>query len=250
MSSSTAKIAFYAKNNPRVTDPSRPYCIVQVQGNDLVDFTKADWCENDEARAVELIDVPAGFVIRLSDDSKGKTNDDWVEIIVKNDIFTRTIDTLERSFESNDLRVIYHRDNNLNDKVSQMAVTTYPIGPIVDLYEGNGATQDLVCSVQLGGFLVPRAQTFYNFKSKRGDCANDEARSAVLYDFPANVTFRLFDHPDGKTSDDWVQVTTRRKISRKVIASFEKLSTDADLLVQNHRHNGLDGKVSRFEYRP
>jgi hypothetical protein len=113
-------------------------------------------------------------------------------------------------------------------------------------------------------------------------CDNDEARSLMLLDVPAGITFRLYDNSDGHTDDDWVEVTTRRFISRKVIIAvcktvdparqpsgasgrhavlrsalnrsalryntFERSFTDADLVVTFHRYNGLGGEVSRFAF--
>jgi hypothetical protein len=251
MSNSTAKIALYAENSPRRDAPTTPYCVVDIQGNDLVDFTRDGRCRNDEARAVELIDVPAGYVMRFSDSPQGKANDDWVEIIVKQDIFSRVIDTLERSYEDEALKVIYHRDNGLDGKSSQMVVTPYSRGPIIDLYEGNHARQNLVCSIALAGFLdLSAADRFINFQDARVDCQNDEARSLVLYAMPPGVTVRLYDHPQGKTSDDWVDITTKRHLDVKIIATFERTFEDDDVRVVYYAHNGLDGKVSRLAVGP
>jgi hypothetical protein len=72
----------------------------------------------------------------------------------------------------------------------------------------------------------------------------------VLYAMPPDVTVRLYDHPQGKTGDDWVEITTKWHLDIKIIATFESAFEDDDVRVVYHAHNGLDGKVSRFAVGP
>ena len=117
----------------------------------------------------------------------------------------------------------------------------YPPGAVVDLYEGNGATQDVVCSLVVGdeGFF---SYTFPDLD----ECDNDEARSIVLHDIPAGRVIRLYDSPSGSTDDDWVRIRVLQPVTEYVIPTFEQSFEDASVHVTYYPDNGLDGKVSRL----
>jgi len=116
------------------------------------------------------------------------------------------------------------------------------LGPgIVQFWEGNRCTQDLVCQLSVdSGFRA-------DFKNRGQPCDNDEARSISLLNVRAGAVIRMFDHPDGKRSDDWVEIKTLRRVDKLCLESFERNVSNADLEVVFHSHNGLDGKVSRLE---
>lgn len=235
------RISLYEGNN----GSQDHVCVYPVAVDSEVSFqsdVNFRFCDNDEARSGKLFDVPAGRVIRLLDHPDGKREDDWAEIIVKRNVAEKLIPTFQRPFEDADVRLIHHRNNGLDGKVSRIEVSSARTGPVIDLYEGNNATQNLVCSVVLGGNFG------LEFNNHR-ECENDEARSAVIYDMPAGWTVRLFDHPGGSRSDDWVEMVSRRPFKRKVIGSFQRHSEGPELSVRPFPHNGLDGKVSRLEVR-
>lgn len=218
-------------------------CVVSTGVDDGVDFTGSSdfrFCDNDEARSLRLFEVPAGRVIRLFDDPGGSTQDDWVEIAVKRAVDEKLIETFERSFEDDDVRVEYHRNNGLDGKVSRLQVSGVASGPMLDLHEGNDARQNLVCTLHA-------AQTTAARFPGHADCDNDEARSLTLRGVPAGTVVRLFDDPDGGRGDDWTEIEVLRDVSARVIGTFERSTSDADVRVTYHRHNGLDGKVSRLE---
>ncbi len=197
-------------------------------------------CNNDEARSLLLHDIPAGKVFRLYDDREGDyQDDDWTEILVKRPVARKYVDTFEQSFEDDDIRVIHHRDNGLDGKVSYAHVASAPFGAVVDLYEGNSATQNLVCSNRITG-----TQSL-NFKS-HPHCDNDEARSLVLYDFPADRVIILYDDPSGSRSDDYAIIVPKRRIAQATVTSFESSYETADFKLCAFYRNGLDGKVSRM----
>ena len=116
------------------------------------------------------------------------------------------------------------------------------LGPgIVQFWEGNRYTQNLVCQLSVArGFRA-------DFKNKGQRCANDEARSISLLNVRAGAVIRMFDNPDGKRSDDWVEIKTLRRVDNFCLESLERTHSNADVQVVFHRHNGLDGKVSRLE---
>jgi hypothetical protein len=145
----------------------------------------------------------------------------------------------ERSFEDADVRVVYHRNDGLDGKVSRLEVGGQQTGALVELYESNDARQNLICSLAADRDL---AVDFTNHP-----CDNDEARSLKLYNVPAGRVIRLFDSPSGAREDDWVEIEALRDIAERTVPTFERSSTDATLRVSYFRNNGLDGKVSRFE---
>ncbi len=101
------------------------------------------------------------------------------------------------------------------------------------LYEGNGATQDIVDNLtdEWGQSVRPRQ--------------NDEARSALLVDVRPGTKITLFDNSKGDRRDDWAEITVKRREPRYVIPSFERDHND-DVITQTFvRRDNLDGKVSR-----
>jgi hypothetical protein len=199
-----------------------------------------DPCSNDETRSLLLHDVTTGQVLRLYDDPDGGwQDDDWTEIRIKRPVPRKYIDTYERSFEDDDVRVIFHRNNGLDGKVSFAEVALSPAGPVLDLYEGNGGTENLVCSRRIGGLQTIDL-------TQDASCNNDEARSLVVYDWPLDRVVFLYDDPGGNTEDDWTVIVPKRALSVSTVSSFETEVSNTDFSVYAFRNNGLDGKVSRM----
>lgn len=207
--------------------------------NSLDFTTHPTACSNDEARSVVLHDVPAGKVLRFYDNSGYLyQDDDWTEIVVKRALTLKTINSFEASFEDADVRVIAHRDDGLDGKASAMDVATAAIGPVVDLYEGNSGTQNLVCSNRVTGTrTINLTQDSY--------CGNDEARSLKLYDFPTDKVLFVYDDSGGGTGDDWALIVPQRAIKEATVNTFESSVTTADVRVCAFYRDNLDGKVSR-----
>lgn len=128
------------------------------------------------------------------------------------------------------------------DAVAFAAVQTQ--GGII-LYEGNNASQDIVCGVP-GQRLAA-----YNLKNNNIGCENDEARSAEIVDPKLGMKFVVYDSPDGRTDDDYAIITVRRTVPGGVftINSFESTQANNDFSIWYSRKNGLDGKVSRLEVK-
>ncbi|MGV3520505.1 M12 family metallo-peptidase [Luteitalea sp.] len=202
-------------------------------------LTNQPGCANDEARSAVLHNLRAGTVLRLFDDSAGSHTDDWTEVLLKRDVALKTIATFERSFADADVRVTYHLNDGLDGKVSRVSLSTGATGSLVELYEGNDGTQNLVCSLPVG------QRSAFDFT--RGGCDNDEARSLRLYDVTQGSILLLFDDSGGKRSDDWVAIQTKRDLVGATVGSFERSMEDDNLRMVYSRNDGLDGKVSRLE---
>jgi Metallo-peptidase family M12 len=218
-------------------------CAVPTGADESIDFTNNTdfrYCDNDEARSLRLFDVPAGRVLRFYDDPGGSTQDDWTEITVKRNIREKLVNSFERNLEDGDVRVEYHRNNGLDGKVSRLQISSAATGPVVDLHEGNDASQNLVCTLQA-------AQSASVRFPGHPQCDNDEARSMRMHNIRAGSVLTLFDSPDGSRSDDWLEVTALRNVTAKIIPTFERSFTDADVRVMYRRKDGLDGKVSRLD---
>ena len=84
-------------------------------------------CENDEIRSVKLRGVEKGTRIMLFDSKSGSTRDDFVIIDVKKTIGLNTqevvIDSLEKSSDSEFVRVTSAYKNGLDGKVSTIRIT-------------------------------------------------------------------------------------------------------------------------------
>ena len=85
-------------------------------------------CENDEARSMRVCGAKAGTRIRVYDDPYHRRNDDWTEILVKQDLIDNceTIDTFEEDKTYGKIKVDYKTDTwkygNLDGKVSSFVV--------------------------------------------------------------------------------------------------------------------------------
>ena len=210
-----------------------------------LDFTADNDCANDESRSLTMYNVAEGSVLRIFDSSTGNTADDWVEIRAKQAITTKTIPTFENSFEDNDVAVVYVANDNLDGKVSRVEYDTATIATeVITLYEGNNATQNVVCTILLSDL---QTRSPYIFSQGDGNCSNDEARSMTLVAIPAGTVLRLFDASDGDLQDDWVEIVTKRDLAIKTIGTFEQSLDDPDVEVTFFSRDGLNGKVSRIE---
>jgi hypothetical protein len=79
--------------------------------------------DNDEARSLVLNDVRPGALIRVYDDPRGRpSKDDWTEIHVKQGATQYTVSSFERTYEDDVVRVIFHRNNGLDGKVSHIKI--------------------------------------------------------------------------------------------------------------------------------
>ena len=121
----------------------RKLCRVYI--NDLkVDkkkMTSTYGCQNDEAVSMKICEAKAGTKIRVFDDDKYRTNDDWNEIYVGYNMGSNciTVPHFEQSFRANgyfsgEFLVVHFVDNKkfhgfvgdqpLNGKVSSFTVST------------------------------------------------------------------------------------------------------------------------------
>src|ERR1700744_3864831 len=128
------------------------------------------------------------------------------------------------------------------DGLAFAGVTTQ--GGII-FYEGNNATQDIVCGVP-GRVSIEANIKNNGFKG----CENDEARSARIVNLPAGTRISVYDSPSGSKDDDYTTIVLRRNITNLIIPSFETTNTNADREITYRRKNGLDGKISRIVIEP
>jgi hypothetical protein len=113
--------------------------------------------------------------------------------------------------------------------------------PRVVLFEGNDATQDELCTLD-----IPSDQTngfVYRFTTNPR-CKNDEARSLVLYYVPTGLRVLVYDDGDCMTSDSATEIVVQRYIERKPIGTFEAELIDNDVHISLLHRGNLDGKVS------
>ena len=88
----------------------------------LIQFTTDDRFQNDGARSLLFRKLKPGTIIRLYDDPAGSAGDDWVEILVKQEVEGYCIVSLEVSFEDIVIKVTFSQANGLDGRVSLMTV--------------------------------------------------------------------------------------------------------------------------------
>ena len=74
--------------------------------------------------------------------------------------------------------------------------------------------------------------------------ANDEARSLLVNSLGPGTVIRLFDHPAGDTSDDWVEILVKREVRGYCVGTFETSFEDDDISLRFSSADGLDGEIS------
>ena len=86
-------------------------------------------------------------------------------------------------------------------------------------------------------------------------CENDEARSMFLCCIKKGTKISLYDDPNLRTDDDWVEITIEEEMTDQclLIPSFQytgtissKLSMEYHTVSDKNDINALDGKVSSF----
>ena len=228
-------IAFYEGDNLT----QNKVCELRITVPMEINFKNSAECDNDEARSAILRNVPANVRIRLYDDPDGSKKDDWLDISILRPVPELRLATFETDINQPTHRVQFHRNNGLQGKVSRLEIKAGGPEPLAVFYEGNGGTQNIVCTVSLE----------QNLRRKVSDlgCSNDEVRSVRLYNLQRSKSIRLFDSPDFASSDDWTEILVKRPFTAETVQSFDRLASTANVSVHAHRQNGLDGKVSAVE---
>jgi hypothetical protein len=102
---------------------------------------------------------------------------------------------------------------------------------IITLYEGNGATQDIV-----------GAYPDDPFEGKVSP--NDKAKSLKLNDVRPGCRIIVLDSPNASTEDDFCIIDVKKHVFEYVVGTFERSFDDDTVRVTFIRNNGLDGRVS------
>lgn len=83
---------------------------------------KVNGCENDEARSGRLENVPAGTEFHLYDSPSGSTSDDYAVLKTKRGVARVDIPSFEKSVETDEYQLTFHRYNGLDGKISRVEV--------------------------------------------------------------------------------------------------------------------------------
>lgn len=78
---------------------------------------------------------------------------------------------------------------------------------------------------------------------------NDEIKSLRLQSVTPGTIIRLYDNPDAKTNDDWVEIKVKQLKPEIIIDNLEENRNPSDYQQKFHRVNGLNGKVSHIKVR-
>ena len=96
-----------------------------VHGNDGLEYENTKAPANDETRSLKISGMFAGRLITFYDNPSAQTDDDWIEILVKKAIPPTDfyqINSYQKSFEDEYVKVTYHEHNGLDGKVSYINV--------------------------------------------------------------------------------------------------------------------------------
>jgi hypothetical protein len=116
------------------------------------DFTQSDSYDNDDARSLRLDRVSAGTLITVYDNSRGRRNDDFSEILVRSTTNAQqcvsTFEFANGTLSNATLQGRYRDFGNLDGKVSRVEVKTAILsrgGRCVDVNANNGSIQLFPC---------------------------------------------------------------------------------------------------------
>merc|ERR1719443_1785656 len=95
-----------------------------------------------------LVNVASGTTLAFYDSEDMAENDDFTLVRVKANIGPRglVIKSFESSYTDTYVEVAHFHHNGLDGKVSSVAVNE-DLGKRVVFYEGNGGTQNIVCTI-------------------------------------------------------------------------------------------------------
>ncbi|WP_082333921.1 PI-PLC domain-containing protein [Pseudomonas syringae] len=250
---------FYERNNAdRGGDASCVLPVNQSGGSSGVQYDlklASRGCENDELRSMELEGVRAGTRIELYDNPNGDRQDDFTIIDVKQSVPMGKrvrIDSFEGTTDTFYYRKLASRNNGLDGKVSRIRVLNKPDDNDISdasivFYEGNGATQNIVCTVP---FNVDRQFKMGSGNNNYG-CDNDEIRSAKILKAGKGSMFSVTGRPDGGFGQGRTGVTFKRAILLPItISSFDRSYENADVKVEVSNGGDLDGSISYAYFRP
>jgi hypothetical protein len=128
-------------------------------------------------------------------------------------------------------------DTDNADEITLGPTQGWPI-PLLELYEGNNATQDLVASYNPTKRFSGRVRP------------NDEARSMRMFAVPIGTTISLYDAGNGGTRDDWCEIRVKQRVKDYIVDTFERSYEDNVVRVVYHEKDNLDGKVSYIRIEP
>ena len=121
--------------------------------------------------------------------------------------------------------------------------------PFIKLWEGNSATQDLVCRFNLNKINTWATFTKTQFEEELG-CKNDKAKSMQLCEVKKGTVVYVYD--DGyarKEKDDYARIEVLQDITGcQTIGTFEQTRTWGKVQVVKYKSGNLDGKVSSMKY--
>lgn len=105
---------------------------------------------------------------------------------------------------------------------------------IIAFYDGNGATGQMLQAVE--------DAPGQDFRPAR----DNTVRSLKMHNVRPGAEIRLYDSPDGSTSDDFSIINVKRVAPEYIVQSFERSYEDEYVRVTFIRNNGLDGQISRI----
>ncbi len=134
------------------------------------------------------------------------------------------------------------------EKADARVVLDEGAGAVIVLYEGNNATKDVVCNINLPSSKSTAHQQevgLISFAQANNECTiNDEARSLVLKEAKAGMRIYLYDEEDCDQDDSTTLIVVKNDVDRKVIGTFEENFSDSDVTVNILKGGNLDGKLS------
>lgn len=103
------------------------------------------------------------------------------------------------------------------------------LGNRVVFYEGNGGTQNIVCTISASTDVKT------DFNNDHYGCSNDEARSMMLSGLILGSTIAVFDGKWDTTGDDWATVYVEQSSLRYVVDTFHTSYEDEFVKVTYHK---------------
>ena len=111
-------IALYSENDCKNNNVG----LTDGTAGQLIQFITDDRFQNDEARSLLFTKLSPGTIIRLFDHPAGDASDDWVEILVMQEVENYCVNSFENSFQDTVISVTFSEVDGLDSKVSFMTV--------------------------------------------------------------------------------------------------------------------------------
>jgi hypothetical protein len=235
---SDAEITLYEGNNAT----QKAVCDVMIGNHPKFNLGSGHACPNDEARSMVIHKAKRGTLIQVFGNYNFNGDQGYATIEVTDDILLPiTINTFQNNYDGAKFKIRKFGPDTLDGKISSLSVEpiNFENGSIT-LFEANNFGQNVVCTESVA------KDRSYNMGGK---CANDEARSAILYRVKQGTNVCYYGDWDQKEGQGYTCIKVWKNHTTLPVGTFDQNVTVPGEYQIYHYGDAVDGKISSTRVR-